>query len=519
MAATTVVDQLIVKLGLDPRDFTKGQKEAASSFAKTKDQIKQTTDEMSRVVEDGAKSIASSGGLIAKVFSKGGIIGVALAATGYAAKIVNGKFYDIAVSTRRLGLDARNFNLTAGGLRNIQFAAELAGGSMEDATHSAGGLAESLFNLKFNGQVSESLITLGRLGVQFTDATGKARDFKDVMLDTADALGAAQKEGRLSHAEAYQFALQAGFSGGVAQLVSDGRPGLEAELAKQQARRQVTGADTGIATHRVRAYQSLEQAALAQVGVPGMAAESPANIAASEGAEHALTASARTLGEWSDKASMALGDLADSAKELGKSFMGAVRAEGPWLRQKIYQPYLDAAADRHGIDRDVFTRIAYTESRFDPGAVARDEHGKATGVGIMQLNPKFYPNAGISPIADIEVAAEKFGRLLEGAEGSEGSRYVQALREYHAGETNYKNGTNLGPKNRAYAGQVLAGTTLAPPTPGAQGSQTSNTRGGDVTFENITINTQARDANGIANSLEEATRRKLAAAQADVGMQ
>ncbi len=51
----TVIDELIVRLSLDPKDFQKGQKEAAASFLKTKEAATKT----GKDIEDGAKKTAA----------------------------------------------------------------------------------------------------------------------------------------------------------------------------------------------------------------------------------------------------------------------------------------------------------------------------------------------------------------------------------------------------------------------------------------------------------------------------
>lgn len=510
MGNTTVIDQLIVKLGLDPRDFKKGEKEVAAGVLRTKETVRRSADDMSKGMESAAKSFANAGGLIGRVFSRGGAIGLALAVAVAAGKKVNDMLFEVAENTRRLGIDARNFNTTASGLRNMQNAAELAGGSLEDATAAAGTLSKSLFDLKFQGQISEQLLMLARLGVRFTDASGKARDFKDVTLDTADALERAQRSGMMSASEAFQFAQSAGFSGGMAQLVTQGRSAVSAAIARQQGRRQVTASDVDAANKWVESSLSRGQAAMSEIGVPLMAKDAGANVAVNTKLESAMTGGAQSFGSAVERASEALGELADNAKKLTSSFGRAWAAQGVWAREQIYGPALDAAADKNGIDRAVFRGIARVESGFDPNAVS-----KKGARGIMQLMPRYFPNAGRSPYDDIQTAGKEFARLLGQTEGTEQERYIAALRMYNAGETNFRNGTNLGPENRAYAGKVLAGTTLALPTPGMQGAASQRT---DITFESVTINTRAQDGEGIANDFVDSTRRKMNAAQADTGM-
>lgn len=508
MANATVIDQLIVALKLDPKEFTKGEKEVAASVLRTKENVKQGARSMSQEMGQAAEGFAKSGGVISRVFSKGGAIGLAIAAIITGGKLANDTLYQIAVNTRRLGLDSRNYNLAANGLRNLQNASEQAGGSLEDATVSAGGLAKSLFDLRFNGQISESLVFLGRLGVKFQDATGKARDFKAVTLDTAEALGKLQAEGRMTQSEAFFAAQQAGFTGGMAQLVTQGRAAVEAELAKQEGRRQVGAGDVGAATARVQAWTSVEQAALAQIGVPAMAETSGANVKASQATEYAINNGQRVIGDLADRAAEGLGNVAEAAKDAARG-LASMFGSAANLRGAIYKPLFSQAAAKHGIRADVLEGIARTESNFDPNASA-SVNGKVTGKGIMQLNPQYFPTAGQNTAADIDTAARHLRGLLDSFEGTEQEKYIHALRSYHAGETNYRQGTNLGPVNQAYAGKVLRDTDLNPTQAGGDTN---------VSIGRIEVHTQATDANGIMQDAAGAARRKFYAAHSDGGMQ
>lgn len=527
MANTTVIDSLIVKLGLDPRDFDKGSKQAAAAVIKTKKEVKSATDDMSKGAENAAKSFVSAGSVIGKVFSRGGAIGIAIAALIVAGKKINDELYDVAENTRKLGMDARSYNTTASGLRNMQNAAELAGGSLEDATEAAGGLTKSLFDLKFNGAISQQLIQLARLGVQFTDASGNARDFKDVTLDTAAALEKMQRSGQMSRADAIQFAQQSGFAGGMAQLVASGRAATEAALARQEARRQVTGEDVAAGTGWVNANRSMGQAGLANVGVPMMTADANApgigGIARNQTGERLIVSGAQIAGEVGDvlskavdKASEALGDLADNAKKVVSGFGDAAGKQGGWFNEKYkFRAAIDAAAAKYNIPREVLAGIVRTESGFNPDAIAKDKNGVVTGAGIMQLNPKYFKNAGKNPFNDIDTGASHYADLYSRTSGTEQERHIQALRMYHAGETNFRKGTNLGPANKAYAGKALAGTAYAIPSPNAQARSNGAGGGAQITFEQVNVTTTGADGRAIANDFVGATSRKMKAAHVD----
>jgi soluble lytic murein transglycosylase-like protein len=72
---------------------------------------------------------------------------------------------------------------------------------------------------------------------------------------------------------------------------------------------------------------------------------------------------------------------------------------GQWL------PLLAAAEVKHGIPTDLLARIAFQESSFRPGVISGAVKSKPGAVGIMQLLPKYFPGAGVSPAADINTAA------------------------------------------------------------------------------------------------------------------
>jgi soluble lytic murein transglycosylase-like protein/ribose 5-phosphate isomerase RpiB len=509
----TVVDQLIVKLGLDPKDFTKGEKEVAASVLRTKKSVTEGMGAVSDEAGKAAKSFASSGGVIARVASKAGPIGIALAAIGVGAKLAADKILDIAENVRALGLTARNFDESAAGLRNVQNAAELAGGTMEDATSSVGGLKKALFDLKFNGQVSESIVALARLGVNPNQSYDK------VAGDAAEALDKGQKNGTFTPGEAIFYAQQAGFQGGLAQLVaSGGRGGVEAALAKQAARRQVTAADFATATDVVTSSQSKGQAAFAELGLRGLAAGGGIQADANRGVESAITGvghASEYVTEALDKLGGKINDVIERAPSAGRQILDAL---DPRHSQKYYQRQIDKTAAKYGIESQVLAGVLRTESGFNPNAVNKDSGAR----GIAQLLPKYFPNAGKDANADIDTAGGELRRLhdsfLNDGNDSDASWFL-ALQGYNAGRSRVLHSANNGGTGKPLTAETLAypGKVLA--SPGAQGSATRGGSSSTVQIDSITVNTQATDADGIAGDLDAAIDRKMTAANAEPGQQ
>lgn len=74
--------------------------------------------------------------------------------------------------------------------------------------------------------------------------------------------------------------------------------------------------------------------------------------------------------------------------------------EGPkWV------PVLNNAELQNGIPHNLLARVAFEESSFLPEVILGQEISKEGCIGIMQLNPKFFPGAGKDPTTDIYTAA------------------------------------------------------------------------------------------------------------------
>ncbi len=88
----------------------------------------------------------------------------------------------------------------------------------------------AIYNLKFNGQVASNLLMLGRLGVQYSDSYGRARDFSEMATDTAVALQRSVENGRMTIQDAIYAAQEAGFYGSVATAIATNDPSLASTI-------------------------------------------------------------------------------------------------------------------------------------------------------------------------------------------------------------------------------------------------------------------------------------------------
>ncbi len=152
-------------------------------------------------------------------------------------------------------------------------------------------------------------------------------------------------------------------------------------------------------------------------------------------------------------------------------------AQEPHVRARArqYEPYMAAAAARHGIDPSVLWTIAYLETRFQPGLIS-----PKGARGLMQFMPGTAARYGLTnpldPIAAIDSAAryvrflsERFGGrvdlVLAGYNAGEGA--VEAFRDgrrlvLQSGKIINSSGIRTGgvPPYRETQGYVAGGTAI-----------------------------------------------------------
>lgn len=97
------------------------------------------------------------------------------------------------------------------------------------------------------------------------------------------------------------------------------------------------------------------------------------------------------------------------------------------MSRDLYEPYARQAAERHGIDPEIFVRQITQESGWNPRALS-----PAGAAGIAQIVPRWHPGVDPwDPWASLDYAA----RLMAGYLAQFGS-YDLALAAYNAGPGN-----------------------------------------------------------------------------------
>lgn len=194
----SVIDSLVVTLGLDSKGFAEGVKGSSEQLA----------------------------GFTRK------LVGMFIAVRGL--EDVVGYFKDLHAQLAEIGFTSKNLGVAGTELKKLGEVAELFGGQMGDAAESVQGLQASVFNLRFKGQVSENLMMLQRFGVAYLDAAGHARNFRDIAKDASAVIERQAKIAGLNKGERFQLAQSMGFTGGIASAVAQGGKGLEDALGKAE---------------------------------------------------------------------------------------------------------------------------------------------------------------------------------------------------------------------------------------------------------------------------------------------
>lgn len=214
----TVIDSLIVTLGLDNKDFQQGMKDTEKGLSDTR----KNTDRVGKQIADSGKDAAEFFGQMQRSAIK--FFAVLTAGKG----LIN--FTRDVVSTgANLSRLSKNLNISADTMHRWGKASELNGGSMEGFLGTLQNLGSQVTEIFMKG---DSAITpyLRQLGVSVTDAAGKAKPLTDILADIADSTEKAFPDRN----QRYSYLKQMGFDEGTINLIAKGGKELRSTLAAQQ---------------------------------------------------------------------------------------------------------------------------------------------------------------------------------------------------------------------------------------------------------------------------------------------
>jgi hypothetical protein len=538
----TVIDQLIVTLGLDGSQFKKGTDEAARRTKATQELFKKSGEAMTKSIVDVARNIT-----------------VAFIGFETASGLVNflAKINQAQASLSRMSL---NLGTSARALDVWDKKIELAGGSVAGAQAAIQQLMQDATRLQTVGEASPLLQFFQKMGISAANSAFSA----DRAADAYEQLFAKLRS--MPRSVAYEYGIAHGIS---PDILNYGlRPFAEREdIARKALRLTAQTTDAGAkAADNLRMQWVAIKDQMEQIGIVFLTKITPtierllpiverlgnefANWLASLNTSDpgktlfdtldtrvdgllskviSLRYAVRKVlsGDFSDAGPAAVHALADSFNNPKEAlqqfrqhdaFFGA-QPESLWSRVKQFfswtagAPYMDAfraAATKYDLPPGLLESIADRESGFNPNA-----KGKAGELGMMQLRPEYHPDAGKDPVADIFEAAKTLSDLR------------QQLGSLEAAKAAYNAGS--GRISRALAGQATVppstrdyvtgiGNEMNAIRTGAR-SPASLASGSSVVFEgDIIINTRATDGKGVASDFITEMKKRDLILQSDTGI-
>lgn len=489
--ATTIIDKLVVELGLDPKQFTKGQKEAAAAIIDTE---KKTSESAAKMVSSLRRVAVEFAGLFLAVKS---------------FKDVVGWMKELNEETRQLGFDSRNSGESAATLKDLGNAAEIAGGKAEDATATVLGLQKAIFSAQHGLGWSDQLTEFQRLGVDTGANTGQMRPILDILRETSKALA----EQFPDKAQRFQETQVLGLPGGIANLVGQGEGYFDKQMAIQRSIPQVTPGQTQAAQNLTQSYDVLKQR-IEAIGRQVLTAIEPA-------LEHLF----KGIGDFLQKHT---GDISQGIQ----TFLGWFSGDGPQHFIDAITAAAEAALNfakaasggkdviRHPLNTAGKLLGAFGEAAHNANQSARISGEEQDAEKKYGLPAGFLSSAGVpahnSP-GMAEQIAQRLGEIRSQEVAEDDPNWLQALDTLNQQFQN----ASLAPDPDA--AQAVNG---ADSSPGARaviagGKPTADTgsRGGaggvSLSIDTLNVNTQADDADGIAGAITGAMNRKLSVTFAD----
>jgi len=204
----TIIDALVVTLGLDSSGFNKGRKEVGEGLDETRDNADRTAKDM----EAAGKRAASFFGSIKTELLA--LVGVSLSVNGIKnfVKDMTGGLQTLAVNSKALDMSARS-------LDGWQRAAEMAGSSAEEITGKLQAFQNLITDFRGGGNVSDNPINKALQG--FAAAVGGDIDLQN--MSSGDIMKfVAENFHKLSKDAQRKFANDMGYSNALLMTLSEG---------------------------------------------------------------------------------------------------------------------------------------------------------------------------------------------------------------------------------------------------------------------------------------------------------
>lgn len=514
----TVIDSLVIELGLDPTKFTREQKEILENFRRSKEEFRR-----------GGIDIERQGARIEDAFTSLKRGAIQLGATFLGISGAKSFLDHITSADAMVGRFAKTMNLTTAELSIWQGAAKQVGGSAEDVTSTMQGLTGAVNQFMLTGQ-GPFLGVMTHLGVSLFDSNNRLKTTTDLLLEVSDAVH------KLNTSDPARAAATLAMIPGMNQtsinMMINGRQALLGLLEASRASGYATKESAAAAAEYQKNLAELQQSAedLGRTLVNALSGslvrsfqvlKSLIDEIRSGGWKGAL----RVLAEAADPrmAEMIYGSNVAGADAIARQKLASgMRAQQENARPAPTSPggrrmtlaeqeaYIRKAAVARGIDPEIAVEVARREG-MNTSVVGDNQQSAVVKNGVREpsygpfqlymgggLGNKFLKEKGLDPRDPTTVKEQIDFALDEARKSGWGAWY-------------------------GWKGLPRAG--LPPPSQGAAtGRMAPLGRTGDaggtstsVTIGEINVNTQATDANGIANELPAAIKRANFAASANYG--
>lgn len=475
---TTVIDELVVELGLEPSKFTEGQKQALDS-------LKRTQEEALKV----SKEIEAHGKKINEFFG-----GLKREAVGLLAAFFGGRGAKefaafITTANANIGRTATVLQMSSRELAVWQGMARATGGSAESVTGSMKGLSNAVQTFLLTGQ-GPFLPVMNAMQIGLFKANGELKTAGELLEDIHNAAG------KMGPARAKAMLTALGIDENTVNLLIMGNRQF-AELRKQvEALTPVTKADTDAAAELATAWGNAVTAA-ENLGTKIMTKLTPALKYLLEQArdmfsdhskgnflrEHGVFSNVgRAIGRWFTDDKMSAAGFWD---ELNKTGGGAGGTAGGTPSKAEVEAYVRRAAAARNIDPNIAARVVDSESGFNVNA-----YNPEGSYGVAQL---FYGGG--------------LGNVF-GPSGKDPSTWRQQV-DFMMDQAS-KGGWSPW---HGWKGSPRAG--IGPVGGGERGGGASTS----IKVDTVIVNTKATDADGIARDIKPALERDNFANQANHGQQ
>ncbi len=212
----TIIDSLLVKLGLDSSEFEAKKSKVDKGLKDTGAEADKTGAKLKKSGKDGAEGFENVAKSAAKFLA---LIGGTMAVKRFIENQIE--------ANAALDRFAQNLDQSANSISAWGNAAELAGGSGEGLQGTMDMLSKSQTELQLTGQ-SGLIPYFSALGVSLADTQGKARPVNELLLDLSDRFS------KMDRTTANNMGRMMGIDQGTMQLLLKGRSEVELMIARQK---------------------------------------------------------------------------------------------------------------------------------------------------------------------------------------------------------------------------------------------------------------------------------------------